>query len=82
MSKCAGQVRRLHGQKTLKPSTSIVLGSICVAPVPFTDTSPCVGTNVAATGRVDNLAFAKTILARGDFVFELLDVFVEGVVEH
>src|SRR5262249_118711 len=41
-------------QKTFKPLTSIVLDSICVAPVFFTDTSPCAGTTVAAAGRVDS----------------------------
>jgi hypothetical protein len=47
-------------QKTFKPSTSIVLDSICVAPVSFTDTSPSAVTTVAAAAQVDNLAFAIT----------------------
>ena len=47
-------------QKTFKSSTSIVLDSICVASVSFTDTSPSAVTTVTAAAQVGNLAFAMT----------------------
>ena len=54
-------------QKTFRPSTSIVLDSIRVAPVSFTD---CVflslGATVIVVDRADNLAFVKTSLSQSE----------------